>query len=93
MGVEAAGATGEGDRPIRENVVLLSMRRTGSTMVTNALNHHPDICFIGALFNRPGWGGNGKGRRELHRRLSPAWDELDYRLRHSADLMALYFGA
>lgn len=86
------GTPSAGTRQVLSKVVLLSMPRTGSTMVTRQLASHPRISFLGAIFSVLGWSGVGREYRRLREGLSPEWDHLDYRIAHRRELMDKWFG-
>lgn len=90
--MQAAEGASPGTRAVLQRVALLSMPRTGSTMMTRQLSTHPSISFLGAIFSVRGWKGDGGQRSKLRRGLSPEWDQVDYRIAHHRELMDRWFG-
>ena len=94
MFITRPAGTSPGDIAGKQSrVVLLSMPRTGSTMITRYLNKHSKIFFVGAMFSIEGWLGDGPGRRPIKEGLSPEWDELPYRVENRLELMERVFTA
>lgn len=69
-------------RPIR--FVVLSMPRTGSTMLTQRLSTHRDVRCLPAIFSTAGWPrevAHGEGVFAwIRNHVDPEWDELSRRL-------------
>ena len=80
-------AAAEGPRP---RVALLSMPRTGSTMIQNQLQKHENVYFVPAIFSIKGWDGM-RGIGPFKRGLDPCWDDLSYRVANHRELMDRLF--
>ncbi|HXV00346.1 MAG TPA: hypothetical protein VG166_07600 [Caulobacteraceae bacterium] len=76
---------------VHSRVALLSMPRTGSTMITRQLSRHPSVFFVGALFSLEGWPGEGPGRRKVRTGLDERWNDLTYRIAHHRELIEHVF--
>lgn len=70
-------------------VVILSMPRTGSTMVTAQLSSHPKIRIFSAIFSPPGW--TSRHLEGLKHGLSPEWDDVTFRIANRRILMDRLF--
>lgn len=76
---------------IRKKMVLLSMPRTGSTMITRTLSQHDQAYMLNAIFSEQGWGHGGKVHRALKEGLDARWDDLAYRIENRVQLLDKIF--
>jgi hypothetical protein len=94
MGIQSEAATERrfaGVSGVLSKIALLSMPRTGSTMVARQLAKHAKIKFVGSIFSEQGWLGIGKSYRELQKGLQPEWEDISYRIAHHRRLLAKWF--
>jgi hypothetical protein len=82
--IRNAPAAKERSTPVK--FVVLSMPRTGSTMVTDWLATHNAVRCLPAIFSEAGWpkraskGNAATSTGWMRRTLGPDWDDLDRRL-------------
>jgi hypothetical protein len=76
---------------IRKKMVLLSMPRTGSTMMTRKLTQHDNAHMLNAIFSDRGWGHGGRVHRSLKEGLDERWEDLAYRVENRAQLLDKIF--